>query len=83
MAEAIIKTSLTEGDTLIVDFDKEKEEMKVDIARTGKLPEGSQALEEGAKGLPKAESNGEGGAEETKKPKAPRKSSESKDSEKE
>ncbi len=44
MAEAIIKSSLTEGDTLIVDLDEEKQEITVDISRTGVLPEGGKTL---------------------------------------
>lgn len=44
MAEAIIKSSLTEGDTLVVDLDEEKQEITVDISRTGVLPEGGKTL---------------------------------------
>ncbi|TFH27297.1 MAG: ATP-dependent Clp protease ATP-binding subunit [Bacteroidia bacterium] len=45
MAEAIIKSSLVEGDTLLVDFDKEKEEITVDIQKKkGALPKGKAEL---------------------------------------
>jgi ATP-dependent Clp protease ATP-binding subunit ClpC len=44
MAEAIIKSSITEGDKLIVDFDKEKEVIVVNISRTGELPEAGKEL---------------------------------------
>jgi ATP-dependent Clp protease ATP-binding subunit ClpC len=44
MAEAIIKSSIAEGDRLIVDFDKEKQEVVVNISRVGELPEGKKEL---------------------------------------
>jgi ATP-dependent Clp protease ATP-binding subunit ClpC len=45
MAEAIIKSSLVEGDTMLVDFDKEKEEITVDIQKKkGALPKGKAEL---------------------------------------
>jgi len=44
MAEAIIKSSLVEGDKLVVDFDKENEKVTVEIVRTGELPEAKKEL---------------------------------------
>ncbi len=45
MAETIIKSSLVEGDTLVVDFDKEKEEITVAIQKKkGALPKGKKEL---------------------------------------
>ena len=45
MAEAIIKSSLVEGDTMVVDFDKENEEILVAIQRKkGALPKGKAEL---------------------------------------
>jgi len=49
MAEAIIKSSIAEGDRLIVDFDKEKEEITVHISRAGELPEGKKELPDAKK----------------------------------
>jgi ATP-dependent Clp protease ATP-binding subunit ClpC len=47
MAETIIKSSLVEGDTLIVDFDKEKEEITVAIQKKkGVLPKAKKELPE-------------------------------------
>jgi len=47
MAETIIKSSLVEGDTLLVDFDKEKEEITVAIQKKkGALPKGKKELPE-------------------------------------
>ena len=47
MAETIIKSSLVEGDTLLVDFDKEKEEVIVAIQKKkGALPKGKKELPE-------------------------------------
>jgi ATP-dependent Clp protease ATP-binding subunit ClpC len=46
MAEAIIKSSLVEGDKLVVDFDKENEKITVDIVRTGELPAAKKELPE-------------------------------------
>ncbi|MCK5138089.1 MAG: ATP-dependent Clp protease ATP-binding subunit [Bacteroidales bacterium] len=47
MAETIIKSSLVEGDTMVVDFDKEKEEITVAIQkRKGALPKGRKELPE-------------------------------------
>ena len=45
MAETIIKSSLVEGDTMVVDFDKEKEEIKVAIKKKkGELPRAKKEL---------------------------------------
>jgi len=45
MAEAIIKSALVEGDTIVVDFDKEKEEIVVAIQKKkGALPKGKVEL---------------------------------------
>jgi len=64
MAETIIKSTLVEGDTMIVDFDKEKEEITVSIKKKKalpkskakkELPEGKQELPEAKKELPKGE----------------------------
>ncbi len=45
MAETIIKSSLVEGDTMVVDFDKEKEEIKVAIKKKkGELPKAKKEL---------------------------------------
>ncbi len=45
MAEAIIKSSLVEGDTMLVDFDKEKEEITVGIQKKkGVLPKAKKEL---------------------------------------
>jgi len=45
MAETIIKSSLVEGDTMVVDFDKEKEEITVAIQKKkGELPRGKKEL---------------------------------------
>ncbi len=47
MAETIIKSSLVEGDAMLVDFDKEKEEITVAIQkRTGALPKAKKELPE-------------------------------------
>ena len=47
MAETIIKSSLVEGDTMLVDFNKEKEEITVAIQkRKGALPKGKKELPE-------------------------------------
>ncbi len=55
MAETIIKSSLVEGDTLLVDFDKEKEEVTVAIQKKkGALPKGKKELPEGKKELPES-----------------------------
>ncbi len=53
MAETIIKSSLVEGDKLIVDFDEEKSEITVAIKKGKKtLPKGKKELPEGNKELP-------------------------------
>jgi ATP-dependent Clp protease ATP-binding subunit ClpC len=53
MAETIIKSSLVEGDKLMVDFDEEKSEITVDIKKGKKtLPKGKKELPEGNKELP-------------------------------
>ena len=45
MAETIIKSSLVEGDTMVVDIDKEKEEIKVAIKKKkGELPRAKKEL---------------------------------------
>jgi len=45
MAETIIKASLVEGDTMVVDFDKEKDEITVAIQKKkGVLPKGKKEL---------------------------------------
>jgi ATP-dependent Clp protease ATP-binding subunit ClpC len=51
MAETIIKSNLVEGDTLLVDFDKEKEEIIVAIQKKkGVLPKGKKELPKGKAG---------------------------------
>ncbi len=53
MAETIIKSALVEGDIMLVDFDKENEEITVGIQKkTGVLPKGKKELPEGKKELP-------------------------------
>jgi ATP-dependent Clp protease ATP-binding subunit ClpC len=55
MAETIIKSSLVEGDTLVVDFDKDAEEITVNIQKKkGVLPKGKKELPESKKELPEA-----------------------------
>ena len=50
MAETIIKSALVEGDTMVVDFDKEKEEITVGIQKKkGVLPKGKTELPEAGK----------------------------------
>ncbi|MCF8225019.1 MAG: ATP-dependent Clp protease ATP-binding subunit [Bacteroidales bacterium] len=46
MAEAIIKSSISEGDKLIVDFNKEDEKIVVNIEKNSTLPEGKKELPE-------------------------------------
>ncbi|MEN8229331.1 MAG: ATP-dependent Clp protease ATP-binding subunit [Bacteroidota bacterium] len=47
MAETIIKSSLVEGDTMVVDFNQEKEEITVAIQKKkGALPKGKKELPE-------------------------------------
>ncbi|MCD4710046.1 MAG: ATP-dependent Clp protease ATP-binding subunit [Bacteroidales bacterium] len=64
MAETIIKSTLVEGDTMVVDFDKENEEITVAIQKKKALPkskvkkelsEGKQELSEGKRELPEGE----------------------------
>jgi len=64
MAETIIKSTLVEGDTMLVDFDKENEEITVSIKKKKalakskakkELPEGKHELPEAKKELPKGE----------------------------
>ena len=56
MAETIIKSALVEGDIMLVDFDKENEEITVGIQKkTGVLPKGKKELPEGKKELPEPE----------------------------
>ncbi len=55
MAETIIKSALVEGDIMLVDFDKENEEITVGIQKkTGVLPKGKKELPEGKKELPES-----------------------------
>jgi ATP-dependent Clp protease ATP-binding subunit ClpC len=50
MAEAIIKSSLVEGDAMVVDFDTEKEEIIVGIQKKkAALPKGKKELPESEK----------------------------------
>jgi len=52
MAETIIKSALVEGDIMLVDFDKELEEITVAIQKkTGALPKAKKGLPDGKKGL--------------------------------
>jgi len=45
MAETIIKSSLVEGDTMVVDFNEKKEEITVAIQKKkGELPKGKKEL---------------------------------------
>ncbi len=44
MAEAIIKSSIAEGDKLVVDYNRENDKILVDIVRTGELPEAKKEL---------------------------------------
>jgi len=54
MAETIIKSALVEGDIMLVDFDKELEEITVGIQKkTGVLPKAKKELPDGKKELPK------------------------------
>lgn len=46
MAEAIIKSSIAEGDRLVVDYNKEKDEIVVSISKAGELPEAKKELPE-------------------------------------
>jgi ATP-dependent Clp protease ATP-binding subunit ClpC len=64
MAETIIKSTLVEGDTMLVDFDKENEEITVAIKKKKALPkskekkelsESKKELPEGKKELPEGE----------------------------
>lgn len=64
MAETIIKSTLVEGDTMLVDFDKENEEITVAIQKKKalpkskekkELPENKKELPEGKKELPEGE----------------------------
>jgi len=53
MAETIIKSALVEGDIMLVDFDKELEEITVGIQKkTGALPKAKKELPAGKKELP-------------------------------
>jgi len=56
MAETIIKSTLVEGDTMLVDFDKEKEEVTVSIQKKKALPKSKakKELPESKKELPEA-----------------------------
>ena len=50
MAETIIKSALVEGDTMLVDFDKEKEDITVAIQKgKGALPKAKKELPAGNK----------------------------------
>jgi ATP-dependent Clp protease ATP-binding subunit ClpC len=57
MAETIIKSNLVEGDSMLVDFDKEKEEITVAIQKRKALPKSKEKKElpEANKELPKLE----------------------------
>jgi len=63
MAETIIKSSLVEGDTMVVDYDKEKDEIVVAIQKKkaalpkskGELPAGKKAKSGKSKELPESE----------------------------
>jgi len=64
MAETIIKSSMVEGDTMVVDVDKENDEITVSIKKRKalpksdekmELPEAERALPEAEKALPEAE----------------------------
>ena len=64
MAEIIIKSALVEGDTMMVDFDKEKEEITLSIKKKKslpkskekkELPEANKELPERKKELPEGE----------------------------
>ena len=66
MAETIIKSNLVEGDTMMVDFDKENEEITISIKKRKalpkskeekELPEANKELPEGQKELPEADNN--------------------------
>jgi len=60
MAETIIKSSLVEGDSLLVDFDEEKSEITVDIQKGSKtLPKDKKELPEGKKKLPEGKNEKE------------------------
>jgi ATP-dependent Clp protease ATP-binding subunit ClpC len=63
MAETIIKSVLVEGDTMMVDFDKEKEEINVSIKKKKALAKSKEAKElpEGKKGLPEGKKEKPGG----------------------
>ena len=56
MAETIIKSTLVEGDTMLVDFDKENEEITVSIKKKKALPKSKEKKElpESKKELPEA-----------------------------
>jgi hypothetical protein len=56
MAETIIKSTMVEGDTMLVDFDKENEEITVSIKKKKALPKskGKKELPEANKELPEA-----------------------------
>ena len=57
MAETIIKSSMVEGDMMIVDVDKENDEITVSIKKKKALPKSDEKMElpEGEKALPEAE----------------------------
>jgi len=66
MAETIIKSNLVEGDTMMVDFDKETEEITISIKKRKalpkskeekELPEANKELPEGQKELPEADNS--------------------------
>ena len=68
MAETIIKSSLVEGDTMMVDFNKEKEEITVSIKKKKVLAKSKETKElpEGKKGLPQGKKEEPGGNGEEK-----------------
>jgi len=57
MAETIIKSSMVEGDSLVVDVDKENDEITVSVKKKKALPKSDEAMElpEAEKALPEAE----------------------------
>jgi len=57
MAETIIKSSMVEGDMMVVDVDKESDEITVSIKKKKALPKSDEKMElpEGEKALPEAE----------------------------
>jgi ATP-dependent Clp protease ATP-binding subunit ClpC len=70
MAETIIKSALVEGDIMLVDFDKDAEEITVAIQKkTGVLPKAKKELPETKKELPETKKELPGGKKELPDPK--------------